>query len=417
MPTRTQTYSVDDWQLWTYVPVAGRFVLDFSKLNGADTLGSVDGSMQIQDAQIASVSVYEGSGINQGIFTEPQPASMNCSIIVQNFTSTVSKNYYLGAPIWLTLKNAETYNDSVFLKNTPIFMGRIRSFNVQLQPGSNIATITLEATSETQDDLNVLLTILKDNIVYKTVAISDAATANDIPNLFKSSNLHFGGTALGAYETKTYGEYVRDMVLGDLYVCRDDVTPTEVIWGATSRTYKYNTGIKTTDNKIDALPLYTFDKDNISNLVLDWDGLSAPTGVSLTSYFDPSVIYQYGISAASSSGANNFSATLDVKDIGELTSVGQLMVFYNKTFAPISFTTTVAQNYQNVTCREDTIVDTGLTNRSAWLYPEKLLRIGDVAQVNMPTYGFTNYQALVVGRTIEISNEYVQTTYNLWKGF
>jgi hypothetical protein len=344
---------------------------------------------------------------------------MNVSIIVKNFTSAVSKNYYLGSPIWLTLKNAETYNDTVFLKNTPIFMGRIRSFNVQLAPESNIANITLQATSETQDDLNVLLTILKDNNIYKTDAISLFASAAGIPNLYKASFNQFGGTITGANETKTYGEWVKDMVLCDLYVCRDDVTPTTLSWGATTRTYQYNTGIKTSDySTYNLSPIYTFDKNTITDLVLDWDGLGSPTGVSLTNYYDPNIKYQYGSSSDSASGgASNFTATVDLKDITQMTSFGQLALFYNKTFAPVSITTVTAHNFQNLTFREDTILDTGSVARSAWLYPEKLVRIGDAIYVNMPTYGFAGYLALVVGRNIEISNDFVLTTYNLWKGF
>jgi hypothetical protein len=420
MPSRSQTYSINDWELWTYVPLAGSFVLDFSNLNDAGAkLGATDGSMQIQNAEINSINIREGAPLNQGIFTEAIPATMTLSMIVKNFTSAVSRNYYIGTPIWITLKNAETYNDSVYGKNTPMFIGRIRSFNVQLAPNTNIATVTIEATSQTQDDLNVLLTILKDNIIQKTTAIASFADAVGIPNQFKESFYHFGGTAVGANETKTYGEWVADMILCDLYVARDDVTPTEVSWGATSRTYKYNTGIKTTTFNKASLPVgYTFDENTITDLVLDWDGLGAPTGVTLTNYYNQNIVYQYGVNSGTASGAaNNFSAIVDLKDIGEMTSFGQLAVFYNKTFAPINITTLTAQNFQNITFREDTIYDSGMTPRSAWLYPERLLRIGDLAQINMPTYGFTNHQAIVVGRNIEVSNDFIQTTYNLWKGF
>jgi hypothetical protein len=420
MAARTQTYSVNDWELWTYVPLAGSFVLDFSKLNGTDTLGATDGAMTIQDVAISSLTITEGSSISQGIFTEAIPATMSAEIIVKDFTNTVSKNYYLGTPIWITLKNAETYNDTVFLKNTPIFMGKIRSFNVKLNPESNIANISLEASSKTQDDLNVLLTILKDNIVYKTDAIAAGATAAGIPNLYNSSFNHFGGTAVGAYETKTYGEWLKDMILCDLSVCRDDVTPTEVTWTSTTRYYKYKQGIKTTSGLTATLPAptFTFDKTMITDLTLDWDGLSSPTGALLTNVYDPNIVYSYGASSDAASGGNvTLTTSVDLKDISEMTTFGQLATSYNKTFNPVSITTLTAHNFQNLTFREDTIYDSGSTPRSAWLYPERLLRIGELTQINMPTYGFTNYQAIIVGRTIEVSNDFVLTTYNLWKGF
>jgi hypothetical protein len=417
--SRTQIYETTDWQIWTYVPLAGSFVLDFSKLNGSDTLGATGGSIEIQDVQIASINISEGSPVTQGIFTIPTPASMSCSLIVDDFTSTLSQNYLIGTPIWVTLKNAETYDDTTYLKNTPMFMGRIRSFNVTLTPGTNIASIEIEATSQTEDDLNVLMTILKDNIVYKTAAIGAAATALGIPNLFKESFNHFGGTALGAYETKSYGEYISDMVLCDLNVVRDDVTPVEVVTGASSRTFNYNTGIKTTTYSTSTLPvIQTFDSDTISDLILDWDGAGSPTGVTLTNYYNSSLIYQYGSTSDSASGgAVLFTSVVDLKDVNEMKSFADLALFYNKTFAPVTISTVTARNFQDLTYREDTVYTPGLSPVSAWLYPENLLRIGQLARINMPTYGFTNYDAIVVGRNIEVSNDFVLTTYNLWKGY
>jgi hypothetical protein len=419
MAARTQTYETTDWQIWTYVPLAGSFVLDFSMLNGSDTLGATDGSIVVQDVQITSLVINEGSPVSQGIFPEITPASMSCNLIVSNFTSSVSKNYLIGTPIWVTLKNAETYDDTVYGKNTPYFMGRIRSFNVQVTPGSNIASIDLEATSQTQDDLNVLMTILKDNSVYKTAAISAAADALGIPTLYKDSYNHFGGTALGAYETKSYGDYLADMVLCDLNVVRDDVTPVDVVVGATSRTFIYNTGVKTTHFGISTLPLiYTYDDDSISNMTMDWDGAGSPTGVTLTNYFDSNIVYQYGsTSSDASGGAVIYVGTVDLLDLTEMKGFADLALFYNKTFAPISITTVTARNFQDLTFREDTVYTSGFSPVSAWLYPENLLRVGDHLQVNMPTYGFTNYDAIVVGRSIEVSNDFVLTTYNLWKGY
>jgi len=80
------------------VPLAGSFFLDFSKLNGSDTLGATGGSIEIQDVQIASINISEGSPVTQGIFTIPTPASMSCSLIVDDFTSTLSQNYLIGTP-------------------------------------------------------------------------------------------------------------------------------------------------------------------------------------------------------------------------------------------------------------------------------------------------------------------------------
>jgi hypothetical protein len=209
------------------------------------------------------------------------------------------------------------------------------------------------------------------------------------------------------------------MVLCDLNVVRDDVTPVEVVTGASSRTFNYNTGIKTTTYSTSTLPvIQTFDSDTISDLILDWDGAGSPTGVTLTNYYNSSLIYQYGSTSDSASGgAVLFTSVVDLKDVNEMKSFADLALFYNKTFAPVTISTVTARNFQDLTYREDTVYTPGLSPVSAWLYPENLLRIGQLARINMPTYGFTNYDAIVVGRNIEVSNDFVLTTYNLWKGY
>jgi hypothetical protein len=264
------------------------------------------------------------------------------------------------------------------------------------------------------------MTVHKDNIVDKYAAIGAAATALGIPNIFKPTYTHFGGTPAGVDETKSYGEFVSDLVLCDLTVVRDDVTPESVNAGVSSRTFKYNTGIKTTDWNSTYLPAptFTFDQATISDLAVDWDGAGSPTGVTLTNYYDPNLIYQYGSTVSDASGGVAlFTSTVDLKDITEMKAFADLALFYNKTFAPVSITVVTARNFQNLNYREDIVYTSGLDPISVWLYPETLYRIGQVIRINMTTYGFTNYDAIIVGRNIEVSNDFVLTTYNLWKGF
>jgi len=418
MADKIITYLSSDWKIWTYQPVENRFILDFTALNDATKpLSATDGEVKVLDVEIGSINIQEGAEITNGVFTDVQPASADISLIFKDFTQTDSMKFLIGTALWITFRNGETYEDTVYKHNTPIFIGRIRSFNVNLQPESDYASITVQATSGTQDDLNVQLTILKDNIVYKTAAIGQAAYLNNIPYLYKDSYLHFGGTALGAYETKTYGEWVRDMNLCDLYVIRDDVTPIELNYGATTRTYKYQTGIKTSESVISSLPEYDFTGDNVSGLVMNFDGEGAPTGVSLVNYYNSAIVYDYGTPAIASSGqAYNFGATIDVKDLNEMLTVSQKMLSKTKSFSPVEVTVKTATNYQNLTIREETLLDQTLTPRQVYLYPKSLLRIGDVANVNIPEFGIDNQQVFIVGRNIEISPDNWLTTYNLWKG-
>jgi hypothetical protein len=420
MANRTQIYSTTDWLVWTYVPEPGSFVLDFSKLNGTDVLGSYNGSMVTTQAEVTGIDLSEGSAVSNAIFTEVTPSTITISLSVENFTTSLANEFFVGTPIWVTYKNAETYPDANFGQNTPLFVGKIRSFAVDVQPGQDFSTVTIQATSNSEDDLNVLMTILKDNIVLKTSAITAAATALNIETSFYALlPLQFGGTAVGAYETKSYGEWVADLVLCNLDVVRDDITVDTVFWGATSRNYNYLEGIKTTSSRSALIPTRaTLNETSITDVELNWDGAGAPTGVNLTNYYNPALVYQYGsTSSTSTGGAFNFAATVDLKDISQMTTVGQQMVSYGRTFAPVSVGTVIATNYQDITFVEDFLLDQGSTTRSAWLYPDNLLRIGEVAEFTLTEYGFTDYRAIVTGRTITVTPDHWTVTYNIWKGF
>lgn len=419
MAIRTQTYLTEDWKIWTYVPESNSFVLDFSKLNGTDTLGYANGSMVVSDSQVTGINLNEGGVVTSAIFTDVAPASISISLIIKNFSSYMARNYLVGTAIWVTYKNAEDIPDNNFSLNTPIFIGRIRSFNVDIQPGSDFASVTIEATSDTEDDLNVLMSILKDNIVYKTEAIAASATTLGIDTSFYPSTLHFGGTAVGVYETKTYGEWLADLVLCNLDVVRDDVTATGVFYTSLTRQYNYSNGIKTTTSNGSAITSKaTFDENIITDVELNWDGAGAPTGVTLTNDYNNTIVYQYGSTSSSSTGgAFNFAATVDVKDITEMTSVGQRMISYGREFAPVSVAVKLATNYQDIDFANEYLLDQGSTYREAWLYPANLLRIGDVAEITVSAYGFTDYRAIITGRTITVTPDDWTVTYNLWKGF
>jgi hypothetical protein len=421
MANITKTYSRTDWEIWTYVPVAGSFVLDFSKLNGSDVLGSTDGSMQISTDKIASIQVQEGGPVNNGIFTEAIPARLLVTLNVFGFTSALASKYLVGTAIWLTYKNAETYGDPVMGTKTPMFIGKIRSFNVDVQPGEDMATISIEATSNTEDDLNTLVTMYRNDSVLKDSLLASSAAAYGIPTNFYSETgpglyLHYP-PAIGVNETKSYGEWVAEFVTSYVNIVRDDVTPALNNWTSTTRSWYFNQGIKTTASFAGQTARSNIDSTKIIAMQMDWDGAGAPTGVNLTNYYTPALTYQIGNSQGSSTGgASIYTQTVDVKDSTEMVAVANRMLSSTRTFAPVMIAVKIAINNQSITFLEDTLLDYGGTPRSVWIYPQNLLRIGETFSITISKYSISSYSALVVGRTINVTPDDYTVQYNLWKG-
>jgi len=415
MANRTQTYLSKDWNIWTNKQFnAGRFRLDFSKLDDASApLGLYDDYLAILDVKINSININQGAQISQGIFSEISPSRLSINMEMRNFTADDSNQFFIGLPIVVTYKNAETLDDFYWGKNTPIFYGRIRSFNVDIQPGTNIASLSVTATTANEDYLNTLIAIDKDTTNYKSTLIYNA-TSQVIPGpaRFNAPSLyHYASTNS---EVKTYGEWLSDLNLGDLAIVADDYkfsgfSPSPI------RQVIYDTALKFQPNTLGS-NVFTYDSTNIIDLTLDWSGAESPSGVTLTNYFNNAIIYQYGSDGRSNSGSFNFSATLDVKELTEMETIGKKMISMSKKFAPIEIVTKTATNFHNLTFKELVYTFGGATNY-LYIKPENLSEVGDTIQINMPDYGFINQQMLVTGRTLEITPDDWTTTYNLWKGF
>jgi hypothetical protein len=403
MADKTITYLTSDWKIWTYQPFDSRFILDFSQLDDANTpLSGTEGSVKALDAMINSLTISEGSAVNQGIFSQITPASLDVTLIIENFTASDSQQFFVGADIWATYRNAATSDNSYLSlgKNTPAFMGKIRSFTVTIEPGSNFASVNISATSYNEDNLNTVISVAKDTTTDKSVLISNAAAVKNIVVQPAASNYHF---ATSTAESKTLGEFVIDLNTCDMHVITDRLSRVITSPSNISFTPQIYSLVSTT-----ASPARTYDSTNITDLQLDWSGADSPTGVTLTNYFNNTIVYQYGTDGTiAAGGAYNYSATIDVKDITEMTDVGQKMMSMVKAFKPVTITTKTATNYQNLTFKDDT----------TWTYPTNLSRVTETIAVNMPTYGLSSVPMLVTGRTMMITPDNWTTTYQLWKGF
>jgi hypothetical protein len=324
---------------------------------------------------------------------------MQASLSIKNFTATDANKFYVGTDIWLTLDNESGYSDPDFDLTTPFFIGRIRDFNVDVRPGEDFATINLSCSSDLEDDLNTLVPVTTSTTLSKTLQVINYAADAGIrlsPINFQSSAYSIYNFATTRTEVKSYGDWLQDIYTCDMTMGYDSVTP-EIgpwLWGA-------NAALSTVGT-----PVKTFGDEDVSDVVFGWSGVGAPTGVNLTNYFNSDLVYQFG----GSSNSQNFtySATIDVKDINEMSAVGQKMLSMNKAFRPIEVATETARTYQQITFDD---------RYGVFYYPTNLAQVGDTVAIDLPDQGFSKVPMLVTGRIMEITPDTWTTTYNLWKGF
>jgi hypothetical protein len=412
MATKSRIYKSTDWQIWTYVPEPNSFILDFSKLNSVDTLGLTTGSVIPLDAKISEISITNGSEISNGIFSDIQPGSLNATLVIDDFDISISKKFLLNQDIWVTYKNAQSWDDPIFGKNTPAFMGKIRSSSISVDPKSQITTVDITATTVTEDNLNYQLRITK-SFSYKQSLIRNACESvgiNFAPKFFGGQMKTFADTKT---EVKTLGEWLADCSITDMVIIYDIIEATAGIPGE----LRWEPFIETNFNYIDSpfgYPITPVTEINLIDLQMDWSGAGSPTGVTLTNYSNPDLVFQFGSSATDlTSGAFNYSGTVDVKDINEMVTLKNEMLSMFKTFAPISITTQIATNYQDIVFDDDYFYNVP----GYYLAPKGLVKIGFPVSIDLPSYGINNQKMMVTGRTMNITPDNWTVTYQLWKGF
>ena len=223
MADLSKTYNSSDWKLYVYVPEEGAFTLDFSQLDGPDVLGITGGSLQPIDAQIANITLTEGSQISEGLFSTISPATLNAELVIENFTASDANKFFVGAECSLFLTNpTPTYTYPVggytfFRDNlTMFFYGFIDSFMVNFEPGSNFASISISALSNASRDLNTLIGVEKNTTTPKNTLIANTGvgtwTGADL------DNYNFGVTD---FEEKSLGDFLADLVLCESALAAD----------------------------------------------------------------------------------------------------------------------------------------------------------------------------------------------------
>jgi hypothetical protein len=406
MPSQT-TYSSNDWNIWSYEPVAGKFLLDFSKLDDATTpLSATDGSIVIVDCEITEIMISEGTTATSGLFFDPRPSTANVVIQLKNFNKSYATKFFPGTDFWITFKNGDTANNSY--KNlgtrTPIFFGKTSSFDVQVNPSSDFATISISANSIVTDQLNTLLRIDTSTGIDKNIAIEDAARAlgffcdlDGVPSFYQRGIV-----------IKTYGEFLSEYVATGIKLPGDYVYHTSIGGTALAPNIVYEQGVRANaGSHTTGGASFTFNESKISSIQYDWVHADAPTGVTLTNEGNSSIVYQRGTDGS----GFMYTATVDLPDISWMEVAGNNMINYKKLFSPVSIETTLATNGKTIKWG-----NYGSTF-SAYLYPQGLVPIGKVLEITLAENGFTAERTVITGRTIEITPDNWNVTYNLWKGF
>jgi hypothetical protein len=429
MADRTRIYKSTDWQVWTYVPEPDSFILNKSKLD-VDSLGSAGGTMTPNTSKITNINISEGGSVNSGLFTSIESASLSLGLNIKNYSVVESEKYYIGSPIWVTLKNEETVPEKRYGLNTPIFVGKITAFNAPVIPGEDFTEVTIQASSNTADMLNMLLSVKKGTVEDKFYYLDEAAYVQYPPVFYENKETQptyfvdfrfceasrLYNFANSNTESKTIGEWLTDYNNCELWVATDSTKPDRLRFRDGSSSFvDYVTGPQLSPFFPAEIEVKnTYDSSDIYSCVLDWSGANSPTGVNLSLASDDSVSYQFGTTQNNlSSSAFLYTGTLDVKDIDQLQQIGQNMLSVLAEYTATEISVEIARPG-----REIIFKDLGqLGTPNIFLEPKNLAYAGNQIKIDLPDFGISNQIMIITGRQIEVTPETFNVTYNLWKGF
>lgn len=386
----TRTYHPSDWNLWTFVPQANSFVLDFSVLDGTDTLGTSAGAMTQSTAAIERFTLTEGTQTANGIFNDLTPNTLSISLRFKDFTVAEMDNYLIGQRVWLTLDNDGATNNPLIGYQNIYFDGYINSSNTTADPESDFITLDLECVSNSQKDSATLVTIVRDNTQEMGSQINNAVTTYGIKTYLRGS-MTLGGARYhfaNGTRTTTLGDWLRNYHVAHQRLVYDSV-------GYNLTISDYDASWREISNIINDTATLT--DAEITGCELGWIGADSPTSVDLTLYSDNSQ-YQYGTTNNNFIGSFNYTDTIDVKDSTELAAVGQTMLNIPKSYGITSLSTQTACIYQPITFSSGLLFN--------------ISNIGDVMTITLDKYGI-NKQMLVTGRTFEVDTTNWITTYQV----
>lgn len=405
MPTTT-TYKTSDWKVWTYKPVADKFILDFSQLDDAATpLSSTNGTVTQTDLDITGITINEGTAVDGSIFTAPTAATALVTAQITNFTKTTVNNYIKGTAIWITHTNPNLNGNAWnnLGKNTPYFMGVIDDFQVNVNPGEDFAQIAISAVSPTQAQLNTPMSLDTGPTSYRAEKLKAAADAAGYwleSSTWDGFYFYSRGNVI-----KTYGEWLSGI--------SDSLSTVQVdyCWfssqGGTSGSPNIEFKQGFWADKRTYSPA-TMTSDIIMDVEFGWSNANAPIAISLTNEGDSNIVYQKG--NGDPMGGGIYQASIDIFSLDSMVTVATNLLNFRPKYAPISVTTLVATDNQTMTWG-----DFGLAY--GFYHPLNLNFFPTYSiYLDLPDYGFDNERVIITGRSMEITRDNWTATYNLWKG-
>lgn len=419
MATSSRTYLTTDWQVWFYTPVAGKFRLDFSMLDGSDVLGDASdtGSMTASTAEITAINIVDGGAVEAGSIGRLNPARATIGIQLQNFTKSMVSEYYSGKRMAITLKNQANLagSNSIYGYNSVIFNGQISNVQVDLDPINRVAQLTIEAQDYLSAIANTMMSVNKTTTGDRGAALYDTlynywiSVSQEIPNyaigLGFTGTTHFGANAT---EANTFGYFLDDFATAEVrgIVCypyeTSGASAAPAINDIQSYALSWTTGI---------WPDVTIPLSKVFGVTINNNSADIPTNYNLSSINGET--YTYG-SSVSSNAYNqiNYSVTTDVLNATELRTIATKMQAITPKLAPSEIRVEIARQYQSVTYTNlQPIYDGTKWYPNGWQFP------GSRIILDLSDYGFSNTETMfVTGRNIEVTPDNFQITYTVTKG-
>ena len=411
MATKSRTYLPTDWQVWVYTPVAGKFRLDFSALDGADVLGgSTDtGSIQPLSLRINSIQIDDGQRPDQGVFSSFIPGTLSLSAQLLSWDANTVKELYNGKQIFLTLKNEATNSHPTFGKNTVFFIGQIDNLDISVDPINQVTNLSIYATDVASSAMNFPIALTKSTTTGKSVQLN-GALSNAKADGFISSYLSFSFIDLltSTYETnttqtKSIGDWITDYISSSVGIYVPYIYTYDSGYGlVATRVCNFFTANSLVKNG-ELIP-----ESIIGQISVSQDGANVPNAFNLT---NSTATYSYGTTTANTTGNPTiYSAQIDVPT-SQLQTIANQISQYSQKIQPTQVTVRTAQSFQQITF--DNTRPFGAF--SDYVLPKYFWVNGQEVKT-MPTYTGGTYYHMVVGTSHTIDVDGWTTTYQLWKG-
>jgi hypothetical protein len=410
MATTSRTYLASDWQVWTYEPVAGKFRLDFSALNGSDVLGAVGdvGSMAVLDIKIGEINMQDGERPNQSVFGIVSPGTVNIMATIDGWDKTMIQELYPGKSLAVTLKNQATVDVDVYGRNSVYFMGVINSSTFTVDPINQFTTFNIQGLDILGAALNQSFAVDKSTSATKSSSLNAGLTANS--TLFDSHlQISTNGDLTVNFSTAS-------TAINSLGYWLDDWIKS--LLGIPATYWQYSGGNLSKVVSLNALHTQptsgvTITGDVITNLVIETDGADIPTSFNLTNDI---VNYNSGtIDANILTVPTQYTETIDVNGSGQLSQIVDRIKTYVPKLSPTEITVTTATTYRPITF-DNTQAQSG----GQYYYPNNWWANGTDINVYLDflaTGGVTpNYYTKIVAQSHTITPDLWQTTYQLLKG-